>query len=439
MLSRADNDLLTRVGPGTPVGQVFRQYWLPVFFAHELQADGTPLRAKLLGEDLIAWRNTDGSVGIMQNACPHRGASMFFGRNEENGLRCVYHGWKFDTEGNCVDMPNEPAESNFKHKIKATAYTTQERGGIVWVYMGQERPEPPLPGLEWMDLPASHVVASKRVAPTNWLQGLEGEIDQSHVSFVHSRLNIAEGDGRNRSMVDLIRALDRHPHFEVVETDYGVCIGAGRQAPDNQTYWRITQHLMPSHVMTGPYGPDPVRNWRCWVPIDDVNVFVIGCNFHPTRVFTPEERTRMEDNAGVWTISKAMRVPATSEPFGAWYGIPHLDNDFLVDRDLQRTKTYSGIAEFWAQDSAMQVTMGPIYDRTKEHLGTSDTAIITVRRRMAATARALVERGEAPREVHDPACYMVRSDAVLLPEGEHWFEATAARRAATPGLNPACV
>ena len=439
MLSRADNEFVTRVSGGAATGEVFRQFWLPVLFSYELEADGAPLRVRLLGEDLTAWRNTDGSVGLIQNACPHRGASMFFGRNEENGLRCVYHGWKFDVEGVCTDMPNEPAESNFKHKIKAAAYPCVERGGIVWVYMGALRPLPPLPGLEWLDLPADQVISSKRVAPTNWLQGLEGEIDQSHVSFVHSRLNVAEPDGRNRSSVDVIRAMDRHPHFEVVETDYGVCVGAGREAPDNQKYWRITQFLMPSHVMTGPYGPDPIRNWRCWVPIDDENVFVIGCSFHPTRAFTAEERTRMEDNAGVWTISKAMRTPATTQPFGAWYGIPDLTNDFLVDRELQRTKTYAGIPEFWAQDSAMQVTMGPIYDRTKEHLGTTDLAIIAVRRRMAATAKALRDQGQVPPEVMNPKCYAVRSDAVLLQPNEQWFEATAERRKALAGVNPACV
>ncbi len=439
MLSVTDNQLLTRVGPGTPTGELLRQYWLPVLFDGELTPDGAPERVRLLGEDLIAWRNTDGTIGLMQNACPHRGASMFFGRNEENGLRCVYHGWKFDAEGMCTDMPNEPAESNFKHKIRAVAYATAERGGVIWVYMGTQRPLPPLPGLEWMDLPASQVIASKRVAPTNWLQGLEGEIDQSHVSFVHSRLHVEQEDGRNRNMVDRIRALDRSPHFEVVATDYGVCIGAGRDAPDNQKYWRITQFLMPSHNMTGPYGANPVRNWRCWVPIDDENVFVIGCSFHPTRAFTPEERQRMENNAGVWTISTEMRAPATSQPFGRWYGLPAMDNDFFVDREMQRTKTYSGIAEFWAQDSAMQVTMGPIYDRTKEHLGTTDLAIIAVRRRVAAAARALRDKGEIPAEVGAPPWYQIRSDAVLLPTGQPWFEATMERRKATVGANPDCV
>jgi len=147
----------------------------------------------------------------------------------------------------------------------------------------------------------------------------------------------------------------------------------------------------------------------------------------------------MEDNAGVWTISKAMRTPATTQPFGAWYGIPDLTNDFLVDRELQRTKTYAGIPEFWAQDSAMQVTMGPIYDRTKEHLGTTDLAIIAVRRRMAATAKALRDQGQVPPEVMNPKCYAVRSDAVLLQPNEQWFEATAERRKALAGVNPACV
>ena len=171
MLSKADNELLTRVGPGTPMGNLFRQYWLPALMSRELpEPDGAPLRVRLLGEDLVAWRNTDGSIGVMQNACPHRGASMFFGRNEENGLRCVYHGWKFDTEGNCVDMPNEPAESNFKHKIHASTYPTLEVGGIIWVYMGDPDRMPELSGHVNTLLPKEHTKAWKRHQSSNWMQ-----------------------------------------------------------------------------------------------------------------------------------------------------------------------------------------------------------------------------------------------------------------------------
>ena len=157
MLSREDNNLLTQVGPGTPIGELFRRFWLPATLSWELpEPDCAPIRLRLLGEDLVLWRNTDGTIGAMQNACPHRGASMFFGRNEENGLRCVYHGWKFDTDGQCVDMPNEPAESNFKHKIHAAAYPCVEYTDMVWIYMGPKEQQPPLPQVDWADVPSSH-------------------------------------------------------------------------------------------------------------------------------------------------------------------------------------------------------------------------------------------------------------------------------------------
>jgi hypothetical protein len=267
---------------------------------------------------------------------------------------------------------------------------------------------------------------------------MEGDIDQSHVSFLHSRLRPEEGFGPGRLLIDEIRHADTHPRFEVRETDYGVCIGAGREAPDGQRYWRITQHLMPFHTMTGPYGPDPRRNWRAWVPIDDTSVFVIGLSFHPLRPLTAEERTTAGNRAGVWNISPGMREPVSSKPFGRWRPIPALENDFFIDREVQRTKTYSGIPEFWAQDAGPQLSMGRITDRSQEHLGSSDLAIIAVRRRLLDAAEALRDRGEIPSEIGDPARYAVRSDAILLPTSESWLDATVERRKALAGVNPDC-
>src|SRR5437867_1080720 len=318
MLSKADNELITRVGPGTPMGNLMRQYWIPVLFSWELEADGPPERVRLLGEDLIAFRDSSGQPGLLAAHCPHRGASLFFGRNEEAGLRCVYHGWKFDVTGACVDMPSEPAESNFKDKIHHTAYPCEERGGVIWTYMGPLTPPPPLPNLEWMSLPEEHRWMAKRVQDSNWLQAIEGEVDQSHVSFLHSYLNPTDGPasavGGPRTNVALIRAADKHPRFETVETDYGVMIGSGREAGDDQRYWRVTQFLMPFHTMTGPYGPNPTRGWRCWVPIDDTHVYVMGATFHPLRPFSAEEKERMAQRANVYYISPRYQAPTTSEP-----------------------------------------------------------------------------------------------------------------------------
>src|SRR5438067_5530804 len=184
MLSDQDNDILCRVGPGTPMGDVFRQYWLPAIRSDELPApDCPPVRIRLLGENLIGFRVTSGEVGLIQNACPHRGASLFFGRNEEEGLRCVYHGWKFDVSGQCVDMPSEPAESNFKTKIRAAAYPCRERNGVIWAYLGAREDPPALPELEGNMYPEYNITVLHR--PNNWMQEIEGEMDTIHASFLH--------------------------------------------------------------------------------------------------------------------------------------------------------------------------------------------------------------------------------------------------------------
>src|SRR5678815_622255 len=186
MLSKQDNETLCRVGPGTLMGNLMRQYWIPAMKSEELPSpDCPPLRVMLLGEPLIGFRTTSGAVGLMQNSCPHRGASMFFGRNEEEGLRCVYHGWKFDVAGNCVDMPSEPAESNFKTKVHARAYPTHERNGIIWAYMGPREVPPPMPDIEANLMAESHLQISVLHRPCNWMQGLEGEMDTVHAALLH--------------------------------------------------------------------------------------------------------------------------------------------------------------------------------------------------------------------------------------------------------------
>jgi phenylpropionate dioxygenase-like ring-hydroxylating dioxygenase large terminal subunit len=439
MLTQENNELLTRVGRGTPTGELFRQFWLPILFSWEIEADGAPERVRLLGEDLIAFRDTDGCVGLIEERCPHRGASLFFGRNEERGLTCMYHGWKYDVTGQCVEMPNEPAASSFKHKVRQPAYPCVEKGGVVWTYMGPLEEPPPLPELEWLALPQEHIVGSKRVQYTNWLQAIEGEIDQSHVSFTHSRLRAGEGPRNSTRFVNEVRAFDRHPRFEIVETEYGVCIGSGRHTPDGEEYWRVSQFMMPSHIMTGPYGEDPIRNWRFWVPIDDTNVFVIGLSFHPMHAIEGAERERLATRSGVWTISPDMRQPRPGSAFAQWHPKPTLENNFFIDRDVQKHESYSGIAEFWAQDSAPQQTMGVIYDRTREHLGTSDLGIINMRRRLTRSVEALQQGGETPPEVLNPQWYQVRSDALLIPAGESWLKATAERRKVDHAVNPASV
>jgi len=415
------------------MGELMRRYWIPALLSSELpEANGPPLRLRLLSEDLIAFRDSAGQVGILGIHCPHRGASLFFGRNEESGLRCVYHGWKFDVSGRCLDMPNEPAESSFKDKVRALSYPAVEQGGAVWVYMGPQRPTPPLPELEWAGVPADHRYQAKRVQYNNWLQALEGEIDQSHVSFLHRRFGTS---GR----VDRIRTLDTHPRFEVVDMPYGAAIGAGRVAENDMRYWRITQFLMPFWSMTGPYGENPMRHTRGWVPIDDETSFLFAVTFHPLRPLSEDEVVGMQAGSGAGYVGVDNFLPSTSEAFGAWKPKAGRANDYFQSRDLQRTTFFSGIPDFWAQDAAVQETMGSIYDRTAEHLGSSDLGVIRVRQRLIGAASALRDQGIAPRSVGDPSVYQVRGAAVLIPSTESWFDASEEHRRVMAGINPAGV
>jgi phenylpropionate dioxygenase-like ring-hydroxylating dioxygenase large terminal subunit len=435
MLTPHDNELFTRVGSGTAMGELMRLFWLPFLFADEVVADGPPVRIRLLGEDLVAFRDSGGQVGLIAERCPHRLASLYFGRNEQSGLRCIYHGWKFDVAGRCVDQPSEPARSTFKDKIRTASYPCIERAGIVWAYMGP-LPAPPLPHFEWMDLAPERLVATKRLQYSNWAQALEGEFDQSHVSYIHASLD--DGAPVGSALVNQIRSADTHPLFEVVATPYGSCIAAGREAPGDMRYWRITQHYMPFYSQTGPYGPNPRRLWRAWIPIDDENALVLGVMFHPLRPLTQEERDAATLRSTVSNIAPELRAPATSAPYGNYRPLATLENDFFQDREVQRTKTFSGIPEFWAQDAAAQLSMGTICDRSQEHLGTSDLAIITIRRRLLDAAKAYAAQGVRPSQVDDPECYFARGDAVLLRADEPWWEATVQRRTVTPGANPDC-
>lgn len=241
MLSYEDNEALVRVGPGTPMGNLFRLYWIPFLPSRDLEINGQPQRIKLLGEDLVAFRDSAGKVGLIDHACPHRGAPMMLGRNEDCGLRCVYHGWKFDISGNVLDMPVEPESSRFKNKVKIKAYPCRERNGMIWAYMGTEAEAPPLPNFEWNLVPAENVVVTFRVQECNWLQALEGEIDSAHAPILHSRVDTGG------SIDKWIATRDLRPTFECVIQDFGVSIAQGvlhRQCRSHQLRDRMPSRKM---------------------------------------------------------------------------------------------------------------------------------------------------------------------------------------------------
>ncbi|MBV9133120.1 MAG: Rieske 2Fe-2S domain-containing protein [Chloroflexi bacterium] len=414
MLSREDNELLTRVGPGTPMGALLRCFWQPFAISSELpHTDSDPIRVRLLGEDLVAFRDSNGAVGLLQNNCPHRGASLFFGRNEEGGLRCVYHGWKFGADGTCLDMPNEPAESDFRAKVRAVAYPVEDRGGVLWAYLGPA-PAPNLPELEWTRVPESHRYVSKRIQFCSFLQNVEGEVDSSHVSFLHSKRNsLADSAGIKAdpgSQLPDYMARDRAPRFFVLPTEYGMMIGARRDAEVDSYYWRITQFLMPSYTMI----PSPVGaplSFTGATPIDDERMMGFTVTWHPDRPLATNEVAQIESWLGVHTeVDSRTFIPLRNR-----------DNDYLVDRSLQRSKrSYTGIRGIREEDLAVQEGMGPICDRTIEHLGSADLAVIATRRRMLDAVGALSERGEVPYEARNAEAYRVRSAALVLPRSVEW-------------------
>ncbi len=440
MLNQQDNELFSRIGPGTPMGAVLREYWMPLMLSSELpEPDCAPKRMRLVGEALVAFRDTSGRVGLVADACPHRGASMFFGRNEEDGLRCVYHGWKFDVEGTCTDMPNEPAESNFKHKIHIQAYRCRERNGVVWAYLGPRAELPELPALEWNLVPENQRFISMRLQECNWAQAYEGGIDSSHSGFLHSPVSShrakSEKDydrdpnlnaGRRNSSKGMIyKARDKHPVFEVVDTPYGELIGARRNAEKDSYYWRITQFLMPFHSMIPTYGDDPVIGGHCWVPLDDENTITWSIDWHPLRPLTEAELAKYHDyprGAGIHPGTAKGLLPANSTPYGGWRPKDNRDNDYGRDYELEKDTLFCGIPNLALQDSAMQESMGAIYDRSKEHLGSSDMGIIRTRRRLLAAAQALQVSGTPPPGVDAPETYRVRSIGVVLPRNAAWAE-----------------
>jgi phenylpropionate dioxygenase-like ring-hydroxylating dioxygenase large terminal subunit len=228
MTTREQNDVLCLTGPGTPMGDLFRRYWIPALLASEIpEPDCPPVRVKLMSERLLAFRDSDGKVGLIDEFCAHRGVSLWFGRNEEGGLRCPYHGWKYDVTGQCTEVPSEPVESGYCSKIKLKSYPCVELGDVIWAYMGPPELQPPLPGFEWARVPAAHRFVSKRTQECNWLQAMEGGIDSVHVSFLHRHdlrsdpLHVGQG-------AEFTRETDAR--FEVVETDGGMVIGVRRPA-----------------------------------------------------------------------------------------------------------------------------------------------------------------------------------------------------------------
>ena len=393
MLSQSDNELITRVGPGTPMGALMRQYWMPALLSSELpEPDCAPVRLRLLGEDLVAFRTTSGEPAVLDTWCPHRNANLFWGRNEDDGLRCVYHGWKFNAAGRCVDMPNEPADSKFAEKIAQPAYRAVDKGGFIWVYMGGEQDAvPDVPNFEWLTVPADQRYVHKRFQDCNWLQNLEGEVDSSHAPFLHGSVGPSGIQPYNNNA-------DRQPVFEVLDTDFGVAIAARRDAGPDDYYWRITPFMLPFYTIV-PRAREANYIWTAAVPIDDLTMFGMTVIWSPDHAIKPMPVVDVDENF------RARQSKA---------------NDYLIDRQLQKTDSFSGIRGVRVQDMAVQEDQrGPLSERWHEHLGASDLGVIATRRMLLRQVKALAE-GQAPSQPRTPDAYYLRSLALNAPRSVPW-------------------
>jgi phthalate 4,5-dioxygenase len=434
MLSQEENEFLTRVGPGTPMGELLRRFWMPALLSSEVdEPDCPPVRMRLLGEDLIGFRDTTGRVGIIEAFCAHKLANLFWGRNEDCGLRCTYHGWKYDVSGNCVDMPNEPEDSRFKEKIRLKAYPTREQGGVVWVYMGPSDREPSeLPQLEWVRAAAGYQHVTKWLQRTNWVQGMEGEIDTSHISFLHRTMQPYNARRSIHQPLDEARIAARRdgsPRLTLRETPYGFTYGARRSVGDGAYYWRVTRWMYPFYSLIPG---DPGTGGRCWVPIDDEHTWTFAYQCRSETPYSESEHAQiMEGSAFPPRITRGTFALRDGYIIDSWLPVANRENDYLIDRAMQRTVNFTGIWGVNDQDRSIQEGMGPLVDRSREHLGTADLAAIAARRLLIDMARRLCA-GIEPEIAAQPDLYRFRAIDVVSPIDE--FDALLARHDSELGV-----
>ena len=416
MLTAEENALLTQTGPETPMGAVFRSYWMPILLAGELEPDGPPQRLKILGEDFIAFRDTDGRVGVVEPRCAHRGANLFFGRNEQCGLRCAYHGWKFNAEGQCVDIPTSDPDiaSSLKPKAAIRALKIEEYGDIIWGYFGSGE-APPLPRFEFAELPPEQRFVSKKFQQCNWAQAAEGGLDTAHFSFMHANfkdgaraplMSSQPGDNeppakaRYRWLIN-----DSTPRFTILQHDAGLVLGAARTADNDQLYWRITQFMMPNHSLAPNSFFGENNQGNTWVPVTDESCWIFCYAYNTEGPLGEDERARMAKGSGIFATVDEHYVP-----------IRNRENDYLIDRELQRHTNFTGITGISEQDAAIADSQGVISDRTRELLGQTDLGIVRFRQMMLGTTREVAE-GNKPHGYETPDAYLVRSGDAMSESG----------------------
>ena len=409
------------------MGKVMRRYWIPAALLSELpEPDCPPVRVKLLGEKLVAFRDTQGRIGILDEFCAHRRASLFLGRNEESGLRCVYHGWKYDVAGTCMEMPNESAETDFKDRIRLKSYPAMELGGVVWTYMGPKDKMPEPPKFEWTQVPEGQRCVSKTLQECNWLQALEGGFDDVHASFLHGVVDPSTPRaGTRRFWLE-----SRTPKVEVELTDYGYLCGSIHPLNEKENMIWNAHFVMPFHQIRASFVAGQIQDslveGHMWVPTDDENCMVYNWMY----AFGDKALA-----AGKMAAIEHVRGRGEQEQTADFRKIRNRDNDWLIDREVQKFETFTGIEGINTQDHAITESMGPIVDRTEEHLGSTDRAVV-IGRHLLIQAANKVRQGADPMGLQ-PSYYKVRALGKILPAGIRWQDAMKNELFPDGGMKPA--
>lgn len=403
-MTKEENDLLTRVDGDAPLGEMLRQhYWIPAYPAAAIEADGKPIRVRLMGNNYVLFRNSDGKVGILDELCPHRKASLALGRNEANGLRCVYHGWKFDVDGNAIDVPNiegEQAQKRFCKSLRVNRYKAEERGGIIWAWFGKGDTPPVFPNLPFTELPANQRSVTSQVVPTNWLQGVEASMDTTHVSFLHSSTTEMSGNTQRKNMI-----VARAAKLEFEDRPYGFRYAALRQVGDDQIYARVNNFVMPWYgVICAPEADGPSTVFFS-TPIDDHTHRAWFVHFNPSRPL------------GMTALSASPDITAFPPlPPG-----PPEDN-WGQNRDIMRRGHFSGFPQHLAtEDFAMFMSQGAIHDRSDEQLCAADGAIVRLRQLILRSVKEF-QAGQAPYLADNPDLDYAKARSVggLIAPGGDW-------------------
>jgi phthalate 4,5-dioxygenase oxygenase subunit len=387
MLTSQDYDLLARVEKDAPMGQIMRRHWLPACMTEEVaERDAKPVRTRLLGEDLVMFRDSQGRLGCLGEHCRHRGASLAFGRNEECGLRCLYHGWKFDVDGNVLEMPSEPDASKIRGTVKQKSYPVREGGGFVWIWMGPKEEmrefEPP----SWAPSATTKISIVKMHTACNWAQVLEGAIDSAHSSTLHStNMPAKAGDGAGAAGGTWTRpSTDKAPRLQMQQTSFGFRYAAIRKPilnPETHDYIRTTLFIAPFTVLIPPN--DQYNLAQMLIPIDDVNTMFYWVAWHETKGIAQDE----------WREFCAATVGVDLDE--NYRKVRTLDNWFQQDRAAMKQGDFTGIKGIPAQDMAMWESMGAITDRAADYLGSSDLAVFQFRKQMVAAVQDIQNGGPA--------------------------------------------